>query len=95
MFTFQLTSTLLKRWYFFKRDWRMWLLLTLPSLLISSFLLYGLYRSQQTQTDFFNYRNISIPSNESMPMYPSDLSESLPSFNMSEVILQELMQESM
>ena len=70
----------------------MWLLLTLPSLLISSFLLYGLYRSQQTQTDFFNYRNISIPSNESMPMYPSD---SLPQFNMSEVNLHELMQESM
>jgi hypothetical protein len=52
----------------------MWLLLTLPSFLITSFLLYGLYKSQSlSSADFFNFHNISVPSNESMPLYPNQV----------------------
>jgi hypothetical protein len=41
----------LKRWYSFKRDWRMWLIMVLPTLIISLFLLIGFQREVKTATD--------------------------------------------
>jgi hypothetical protein len=34
----------LKRWYSFKRDWRMWFLMIIPSIIISVFLMLGFKR---------------------------------------------------
>lgn len=34
----------LKRWYSFKRDWRMWLIMVLPSVIIGLFLVLGFQR---------------------------------------------------
>jgi hypothetical protein len=34
----------LKRWYSFKRDWRMWLIMVIPSLFIWSLLAIGFKR---------------------------------------------------
>jgi hypothetical protein len=45
-------------------------LLTLPTVMIGAFIMYGVYRSQVTHTDFFDYHNVTIPSNDSMPLYP-------------------------
>ena len=63
----------------------MWTLLTLPSLMITAFLMFGMYRSQQTQTDFFDFHNVTLPSNESMPLYPDQVE-----FNVTELIEEEL-----
>ena len=37
----QVLAMFLKRWYSFKRDWRMWLITLLPSVLIFSLLILG------------------------------------------------------
>lgn len=37
----QFKAMLLKRWYSFKRDWRMWLIMILPALIIGLFLTVG------------------------------------------------------
>lgn len=44
LFCLQFKAMFLKRWYSFKRDWRMWLIMVLPSLLIFLFLLVGFQR---------------------------------------------------
>jgi uncharacterized membrane protein YhaH (DUF805 family) len=38
----QLKAMFLKRWHSFKRDWRMWLLLFFPTVIISIIMMYGL-----------------------------------------------------
>ena len=40
----QVLAMFLKRWYSFKRDWRMWLITLLPSVLIFSLLILGFQR---------------------------------------------------
>ena len=37
----QLAAVFLKRWYSFRRDWRMWLIMLIPILLITAFLCLG------------------------------------------------------
>ena len=41
LFWLQFKAMLLKRWYSFQKDWRMWLIMLLPSLLIFTFLAVG------------------------------------------------------
>ena len=41
VFCLQFKAMLLKRFYSFKRDWRMWLIMVLPSLIIALFLAVG------------------------------------------------------
>mmetsp|Transcript_34189 Transcript_34189/g.33387 ORF Transcript_34189/g.33387 Transcript_34189/m.33387 type:complete len:203 (+) Transcript_34189:1807-2415(+) len=48
----QVKGVFLKRWFNFKRDWRMWTLLLLPSIIISIIILYTLtsFSFEQTKT---------------------------------------------
>lgn len=71
---------LLKRWYYFKRDWRMWILLLLPSVVALFFVAYGLMQTQKTGENFFDLKNVTVPSNNSMPLYPH---KNLSNFNLS------------
>ena len=41
----------MKKWYSFKRDWRMWLIMVLPSLMISAFLVLGFQREYMASQD--------------------------------------------
>lgn len=41
MFSYQFQAMFFKRWYSFKRDWRMWLIMILPSAIIGLFLMLG------------------------------------------------------
>ena len=51
IFWMQFMGIFLKRWYSFKRDWRMWLIMVIPSLLISAFLLLGFRREFSPNTN--------------------------------------------
>ena len=44
LFYCQFWAMFLKRWYSFKRDWRMWLIMVLPSAIIGLFLMLGFQR---------------------------------------------------
>jgi len=49
----------LKRWFSFKRDWRMWLILFLPAMIISFFLMIGFQREYKTSAGInFEYTNM-------------------------------------
>mmetsp|Transcript_3730 Transcript_3730/g.5633 ORF Transcript_3730/g.5633 Transcript_3730/m.5633 type:complete len:368 (-) Transcript_3730:1301-2404(-) len=50
LFKQQFKAIFLKRWFSFKRDWRMWLIMVLPSILISAFLLIGFTKEYQPKT---------------------------------------------
>lgn len=47
----------------------MWILLLLPSVVAVFFVVYGLLATQKTGENFFDLKNITIPSNNSMPLY--------------------------
>jgi hypothetical protein len=48
LFCLQFQAMFLKRWYSFKRDWRMWLIMVLPSIIITLFLFLGFQREYQS-----------------------------------------------
>jgi hypothetical protein len=50
----------------------MWVLLLLPSLIVSVFLLYGIMKTKQygDGRSFFDLKNITVPPNSTMPLYP-------------------------
>lgn len=53
-----------KRWHFFKRDWRMWVLISIPALVAMLVLTFGAYKSAQLGYDVFNLRNITLPADD-------------------------------
>jgi hypothetical protein len=55
----QFQAMLLKRWYSFKRDWRMWLIMVLPALIISLFIVVGFSRDY-TKTSSSKYTNMVL-----------------------------------
>lgn len=69
----QFKSVLLKRWYTFKKDWRMWTLLILPSLIALAFILYGLHQTKKSGSNFFDLKNVTVPSNSTMPLSPNQI----------------------
>lgn len=48
LFCLQFRAMFLKRWYSFKRDWRMWLIMVLPSIIITLFLFLGFQREYRS-----------------------------------------------
>ena len=61
IFCLQFKAMFLKRWYSFKRDWRMWLIMVLPALIIALFLTVGFQREYRT-ADGLKYTNQLIGS---------------------------------
>ena len=51
VFCIQFYGVFMKKWYSFKRDWRMWLIMVLPSLMISAFLVLGFQREYMASQD--------------------------------------------
>tara|TARA_B110000285_G_scaffold35073_1_gene37546 strand:+ start:1173 stop:1553 length:381 start_codon:yes stop_codon:yes gene_type:complete len=51
LFCIQFCGVFLKKWYSFKRDWRMWLIMVLPSLMISAFLVLGFQREYMVKDE--------------------------------------------
>ena len=70
VFWYQFKATFLKRWYSFKRDWRMWLIMILPSALIAGFLMLGFQREFNPTLEL-KYTN-SLLGNDSSSLYKSD-----------------------
>jgi len=74
LFGLQVRAVLLKRWLSFKRDWRMWLLLLLPSLLIAGFLALGFKREYHSRLSFTYTQQLAGLDGSVMNMDPQQMS---------------------
>jgi len=78
LFCCQFWAMFLKRWYSFKRDWRMWLIMVLPSLIIGLFLMLGFQRDY-TPASPIRYANqlLGQQFTGNLSRYGSELTENI------------------